>query len=131
MISFLFIFLYILSQGKFFFRFGLRSILSATPVFALHLRELYADMVTCIYVYLLAYEPLACMLVYFLFFDWPRPTGGSYVSLWDKIFTKVPHGRESKVYLAVRPQGSWLPHFPTLCASYVALLCCCEREKNN
>lgn len=113
-------------------RFDLNPISSATPVFSLHLQReraytrTWCDSPSLPRLCVSAYEPLAytSTLVYFLFFDRPagRPTSRSYVSLWDRIFTKVPHGRESKVHLAVRccPRGSRLPHFPTLRALYVA-----------
>lgn len=115
------------------FPFDLRSISSATPVFALHLWVVcgHDDPRLCVLGCIRVARLCTSLLSVFRLAG--RQTVGSYVSLWNKIFTKVPHGRESKVHLVVRPQGSWLSYFPTFCASYIAmmLLCRYEREKHN
>lgn len=132
MISFLFTF-FLLSQDKFLVQVDLRLVSSATPVFALHLQVVcrHSDPRLCVLACIRAAALYTSLLSVFRLVD--RRTVGSYVSLWDKIFTKVPHGRESKVHLTVRPQGNRLPHFPTLCTSYGCTVHCfvAASAKNN
>lgn len=78
--------------------------------------QLHAGMVTRVYVCTLpAYVPLSRSRIHASLLSVFRLAEALTWACGTGFFAKVPHGRESKVHLAVRPRG--LPHFPTLCAS--------------
>lgn len=127
-----FVHISILSQDKFLVRFDLRSISSATPVFALHLQVVcrHSDPRLCVP----AYKPLAYMLVYFLFFDWPTNWRPALTWACGTRFLRKS-GMDEKVKctspFALKAAGCPIFRPYAVRMHYGTLLCCYEREKNN